>query len=87
MKLSEIAKFVIVIPKATGFFSFLRKMPPVTYKNHARKSWRGRAFIGSDLNMDPSGSLRISETSLRGMSAQYSMTFEDLVADDWELVK
>lgn len=78
MKLVEISKLIVVPGKAKS--SFLGGKAPDEHLPFTRAAWQGKAnvqFMGGNLGMYIFGN---------DVGCQYAFCFDDLMADDWELV-
>lgn len=82
MTLIEISQLIVVPGEAkTTFFG---GKPPDVHLAHARAAWKGKAHVQwVHFPSHVYGSYRIAGN---GCSASYSPSFDDLMADDWELV-
>lgn len=75
MTLTEVAKLAKIPGKPSGWFT--AGFPDI-YKDHARKAWNGRARVAGIGD-------KLFIQSADGIQAPYALSFEDLIAEDWEL--
>lgn len=82
MKLAEILNLIIVPGKAKS--GFLGGKAPDEHLKYARAAWNGHAFVQwFDLGASDFTGYRIDCNEI---NSAYWPSFDDLMADDWELV-
>lgn len=79
MKLSELTPQMRIPGRVRGNW-WNRYWHPDTYKKHARKAWKGAAHVEG---VEYVGLMLFTKD---GTCGPYALSFEDAMANDWELV-